>query len=287
MSILKLKSSNYFTMKKLGLIGGSTISKYSIAPALWHSMVALPLEYKVIAAHCAKDVVKVLNDRSFLGFNVAKPFKQHVCTLVTPDDEITKKLGICNTVYRKKGKLRGANTDGYGCLDAMKLAGFEPKKSETLILGCGGAGAALAFVLIKNGGKVWIFDLDVQKITSFLSKLGKKRDKVRLWNKHKLNFDAVVNATPAGIKMVDTKNHLRVPLSKSFLKRLSVSFFVEMNYNPFKTIFLKIGEKQGAIIIPGVYMLYFQARRAAEKFGLRLYIREVDEVVRDMNSILR
>ncbi len=271
---------------KIGLIGGQTISKYTVAPALWHTLISEPVEYKMFAFNSARNIFKTLKDPSFSGFNVAKPYKETACALGISDDEITRKLGICNTVYLKGGKLHCTNTDGYGCLDAMELSGFKPKGSETLVLGCGGAGASLVFALIKQGSKVWIFDTDDVRTTWLITKLEISKNKVFLWDKHKLNFDAIINATPAGIKINGTKNHLKTPLSVSFLNQLTARFFVEMNYNPFKTVFLKTGERQGAIVVPGVYMLYFQAKRAAKQFDSSSSICSVDTMIKNLRPLL-
>ncbi len=54
-------------------------------------------------------------DLPLAGFSVTIPHKQKIIRYLDQVDIVAKRIGAVNTVWRKAGKWRGANTDAPGC----------------------------------------------------------------------------------------------------------------------------------------------------------------------------
>ena len=106
--------------------------------------------------------LKALADEGFTGVNLTIPHKQLALPMM---DELTPeavRLGAVNTVRFENGKYYGHNTDGAGFLAAVKtMLGFEPAGKRVAIIGCGGAGRAVALSLGYAGAKSFaLLDVD-------------------------------------------------------------------------------------------------------------------------------
>ena len=102
-----------------------------------------------------------LAEAGFCGVNLTIPHKQLALPMM---DELTpeaQRLGAVNTVRFKDGKMYGHNTDGPGFLAAVHASlDFTPKGNTAAVVGCGGAGRAVALSL-AHGGAVWLGVMDV------------------------------------------------------------------------------------------------------------------------------
>jgi shikimate dehydrogenase len=87
----------------------------------------------------------------FVGFNVTMPHKKAVLPLVDEHDKAARLAGAVNTVVIEEGKLRGLNTDGSGFVEACEEAGVSLSERRVLILGAGGAAAAIAVATLNEG----------------------------------------------------------------------------------------------------------------------------------------
>lgn len=87
----------------------------------------------------------------FVGFNVTMPHKEAMLPLVDELDEAARVAGAVNTVVAEEGKLRGLNTDGSGFVEACAEASVSLSGRQILILGAGGAAAAIAVALLGEG----------------------------------------------------------------------------------------------------------------------------------------
>ena len=87
----------------------------------------------------------------FRGLNVTMPHKESIVPLLDEVEETGRVAGAVNTVLIEDGSLRGLNTDGSGFVEACRVAGVELAGRRVLIVGAGGAAAAIAFALIGEG----------------------------------------------------------------------------------------------------------------------------------------
>ena len=73
----------------------------------------------------------------------------------------------------------------------------------------------------------------------------------------------MVNATPLGM-FPNIEEYPDIPYQHFGNRHI----MFDLIYNPEKTVFLKKGEQQKAVIINGLKMLHLQALKAIEIFGL-------------------
>lgn len=183
------------------------------------------------------------------GFNVTIPYKEEVIPFLDKMDKKAAKIGAVNTIrVTKKGKLKGYNTDFYGFKKSLKPL-VTPSHKKALILGTGGASKAVAFALKE-------MDIEV----SFVSR---KKEKENSFTYEELNetvinsYQIIINCTPLG-----THPNVDVCPNIPYQYLGSSHILYDLIYNPSKTLFLKKGEDQGAIIKNGLEMLELQAEKA-------------------------
>lgn len=103
--------------------------------------------------------------QGYLGVNLTIPHKMLALPMM---DELTpeaKRLGAVNTVCFRDGKRYGHNTDGPGFIAAVKhMLHIDPAGHPVAVIGCGGAGRAVALSL-ATAGATWmgLIDIDTQR----------------------------------------------------------------------------------------------------------------------------
>lgn len=88
----------------------------------------------------------------FDGLNLTIPHKEAAVALMSRLDPSARLFGAVNTVTFSAKGCTGFNTDAAGFLDDLKASkGLTPEGRRVLILGCGGAGRALAIACARDG----------------------------------------------------------------------------------------------------------------------------------------
>ncbi len=215
-----------------------------------------------------KEAVEGLKAVNFMGANVTIPHKENIMKYVDELTEEARNIGAVNTLYIKKGKLIGDNTDGRGfILSLMEDGGFDPKDKKILILGAGGAAKAISTKLVmEEARELNIFDLDEQKsemITDNIKKINVKTE-IKIIKKCEIeeiakSVDLIVNCTPVGMKESDP-----LLLNGNVFSEKQLVF--DLIYNPKKTKLLLEAEKKGAKILNGLGMLVYQGALSFEKW---------------------
>ena len=86
----------------------------------------------------------------FTGLNITHPCKQLVIEYLDDLSEAAAKIGAVNTVVFSNGRRVGHNTDAWGFLESFREEIAESRAHEKiLLLGAGGAGAAIAHTLLS------------------------------------------------------------------------------------------------------------------------------------------
>lgn len=184
--------------------------------------------------------------QDLLGLNVTIPYKQQIIPLLDDIDAEAERIGAINTVriFRDGHSVRtvGYNTDVDGF--RLSLAGH-PLTDKALVLGTGGASAAVIYVLQDWGvacrqvsrtkNREWLCYSDLTP-----SIIAENR--------------MIVNCTPLGMfPNVNTKPD--VP----YEALTEQHFLYDLVYNPEETLFLREGRLRGAQIQNGYKMLALQA----------------------------
>jgi shikimate dehydrogenase len=141
--------------KLLGIIGHPV--GHSLSPRMHNAAFAADeADYVYVAMDVGPDrlraAVEGLAALGFIGFNVTMPHKEAVLLLMDELDKAARLTGAVNTVViGKDGLLRGFNTDGGGFVEACEEAEVSLRGRQVLILGAGGAAAAIAGASLAEG----------------------------------------------------------------------------------------------------------------------------------------
>ena len=132
---------------KLTCLLGNPVS-HSISPAMHNaSFQKLGLDYTYLAfsvdeTHFERAVDGLIT-LGAAGWNCTMPLKRLMYERVDTLSDSALLSGAVNTVVNRDGQLFGDNTDGYGFLQSMRDAGFSCEGKHAVLLGSGGAAAAI------------------------------------------------------------------------------------------------------------------------------------------------
>jgi 3-dehydroquinate dehydratase/shikimate dehydrogenase len=199
------------------------------------------------------------------GAAVTIPHKENAYRFVQEQggamDELTRKLGVLNTLVWRSDKLTAINTDYAGALDALVSAWNgnreDVRGKRIAVLGAGGAARAIVAGLAAHGATVVVYARKKEKAEAIAKEFGGGAGKVVAAEWSKLCdscCEAYVNCTPLG--MVPKLEGNPVDFDPAWGPETVVFDTV---YNPLKTRLLKLAEKKGAKIVPGVEMFVRQA----------------------------
>ena len=186
----------------------------------------------------------VLLHRNLRGLAVTIPYKKSVIDFLYDSTDAVKQMGACNCIKISEGKLLGYNTDVIGFEKAfIKL--LKPHHTKALILGTGGAAAAVEFVLQK---------LNIEHEFVSRKKAGSQILYAELTENILQEYTVIINTSPVGT-YPDVDEAPAIPYQ--FLN--TDHYLFDLVYNPSETKFLRLGKEQGATIQNGYEMLVLQA----------------------------
>ena len=194
------------------------------------------------------DFMTVVKGLPVAGFSVTIPHKQRVMRHLTAIDPVARQIGAVNTVYRKHGRLRGANTDAAGVTGPLEKR-LKLKNKKILIVGNGGAARSAAFTLADTGAQVFLTGRNPAKVRALARACGAAAlDAAQMAGRY---FDVLVHATPLGM-------YPRVEESY-FRDEIPADVVFDMVYNPLETLLAKNARKTGKKVICGLEMFLEQA----------------------------
>ncbi len=91
---------------------------------------------------------------SFDGLSITMPLKGVARALCDEVDDVVGRTGMVNSLALGGGRVRGANTDGRGLLDALDAHGWAPRGARVAVLGAGGAAWSIVEALVGAGARV-------------------------------------------------------------------------------------------------------------------------------------
>lgn len=197
-----------------------------------------------------KELDAWIQNEKVLGFNVTIPHKQQILPyldFIQPAALLIKAVNCVKVIWKTTTdyELVGLNTDIIGFSQSLQPL-LKSHHTHALILGTGGAAAAVAYVLRKLN----IFFL-------FVSRNPKNPNEISYTNLSKeliLQHTLIINSTPAGMY---PKVDVAPEIPYQFLTNRHLLF--DLIYNPEETLFLKQGAEKGASIKNGYEMLTIQA----------------------------
>ena len=121
-------------------------------------------------------ILEVKNDKIH-GINVTVPFKKSVIPFLDELTPIAKEAQSVNTIYKKKNKVIGHNTDIDGFVLALKCINYDVKNKKVFVLGAGGVAPSIILALKKmQAGKIILSNRTKKKSRRFKKKIPRFRD---------------------------------------------------------------------------------------------------------------
>lgn len=209
-----------------------------------------------------------------MGFNATMPHKEDLLPLMDEVGADAARAGAVNTVCLRDGKLIGHNTDGAGCLAALKAARLWPRR-RVVLLGAGGAAKAVALALAAGGAeRVWVCNRTLARAEA----LARADDRQVLTaadfspvtlTRLCARAELLVNCTNLGMAGCGQFDSL------DFLDALPPGAGVfDLIYHPEETPLLTRAGQRGLAARNGLTMLVYQAVLALEHFLRRPLDRE-------------
>ena len=254
----------------LGLIGQGI--QASRTPRMHEAEAAaqgIALRYALIDTAKAPAPLPALLDRveaaGYRGVNVTHPFKQAVIAHLDRLSDEARAIGAVNTVVFEGGLRTGYNTDHAGFAAAFRAAFGDAAPGHVLLLGAGGAGAAVAHALLDLGADhLSLFDPAPDRAPQLASELSARVDHDRVSVAQDLEeavarADGLVNASPVGMA-----DHPGSPVPPALLR--PKHWVADVVYFPLETALLKAARACGCRTMSGAGMAVYQAARAFEIF---------------------
>jgi len=257
----------------IGLIG-SGIGR-SLTPAMHeeearqHGLILfdqlIDLEREQLGAEVLPALLRALRTIGFAGFNVTHPCKQAILPLLDELSDSARAIGAVNTVVLRDSRLIGHNTDSSGWEWAFRRALPRADLSQVVLLGAGGAGAAIAHALLRLGAlRLLIFDTEPARAAALASRLGRTHGRGRVEHATDLSqalerAQGLVHATPTG-----TAHSPGLPLPAALLR--SDLWVSEVVYFPLETELLKAARAARCVTLDGGGMAVGQALGAFRLF---------------------
>lgn len=278
---IEIDTSNFIFPKKmvnLNVVIGDPIN-HSLSPLIHNtaykvlgidkSNLFIPMKVK---NNNLKQFIEAVKTLGINGISVTIPHKETVIKYLDNLDKDAKKIGAVNTIVNKEGVLTGYNTDWTGVVNALKQK-TKIKNMKVAVLGAGGAAKAIVFGIIKEGGRVKIFNRTEEKAgviaKMFDCQFGGLDEIFEI-----KDFDIIINSTSVGMG-----NSEESPLDKDLIQKNQIVF--DVVYNPKETKLLKDAKEKGATIIYGTDMLLYQG---VEQF--KMYT-GLDAPVEGMEKVLK
>jgi shikimate dehydrogenase len=260
----------------VGLIGSGI--QASLTPAM-HMQEGrahgLDYEYRLIdtdmlglSASALPTLLSAAEESGFAGLNITYPLKQEVLGFLTDLSDDARALSAVNTVVFDGGRRVGYNTDWWGFATAFRQSFTNVRREIVVLLGAGGAGAAVAYALLTSGVReLRIVEADSSKGLALAATLVDRFPSARVtggWESAAAlrDADGLVNATPVGMAKLPG-----LPLAAELIT--PNLWLIDIIYFPLETELLRTARNRGCRSMNGGGMAVFQAVKAFELFSGR------------------
>ena len=189
------------------------------------------------------------------GLNVTIPYKKEVIPFLQHSSAVVQEINACNCIRKFNGELYGYNTDVIG-FEKSLLPFLQPHHTHALILGTGGASAAVQWVLQKLNIQFQLVSRNTNTIeanTEMKASLSYDQLAASVIESHTL----IINTSPLG--MYPNTNEAP-PIAYEGIT--AQHHLYDLVYNPIETLFMKNGLAKGATVQNGLAMLHIQAEES-------------------------
>ena len=267
----------------LGVIGDPI--EHTFSPAMHNAgLNELGLNYIYLPFHVKEDMLGecILGAKAMgiKGLNVTIPHKTNVIKHLDDIDSVALMIGAVNTIqfnFNENNessnqdneinvRTKGFNTDGYGCVRAIKEKTSINNKKVT-ITGAGGAARAVAFLCAEKGAKkVYLLNRSIEKAQAVAAEVnrafaGEVICPMIISDYQKLPEEKLlaIQCTSVGLHP-DTDR--AVIEDEVFYQKIHTGY--DLIYKPAETKFMKYVTKNGGRAYNGLKMLLYQGIIAYE-----------------------
>lgn len=199
------------------------------------------------------------------GLVLTVPHKIDVLRFVDELGPTARRMGAVNAVRRlPDGRLLGENFDGVGFVGGLHRRGFSIAGRSILIVGCGGAGTAIAFAVAnQRPDALHLFDIDPLRASDLARRIREAHPDlpIHAGDRDPTGMDMVVNCTSLGMKSGDA---FPVELDRMDSRTVAVDIVLKPEVTPF----LARAAALGCATHSGSHMLAAQVGAICDFFGL-------------------
>ena len=226
-------------------------------------VVFIPMQFSTENFKRAIDGLRAF--KNLAGIIPTIPHKPRMMEVVDSCSDRAKIVGAVNSIrVEPDGQWVGDMFDGIGYVNGLAKCGHQPENKSFLLVGAGGAGAAISIALADAGVKrLRIVDLDQAKVEKIIANVRAYYPDMEIDTGPLVpaEFDVVANATPLGMAAGDP-----LPVPPELL--LSGQLVTDMIMKPAVTPLLVQAEAMGCTIQVGYEALLGQASANMAFFGL-------------------
>lgn len=212
-------------------------------------------------------LVRAAGELGFDGLNITHPCKQTVIPHLDALAPQAEALGAVNTVVFDGGRAIGHNTDVTGFAASFTRGLPDAGTDEVVLLGAGGAGAAVAHALLGLGaGHLTVVDAEAARAAALAESLRRQFGAGRATAGEPAQVsgllaraDGFVHATPTGMAA-----HPGLPVPAGVLH--PGLWVAEVVYRPLETELTRAARDAGCRVLDGGGMAVFQAADALRLF---------------------
>ena len=225
----------------------------------------IDLERLGVGVEALPRLLETAEAEGFAGLNITHPCKQAIIPLLDELSDDAAAIGAVNTVVIAEGKRIGHNTDAWGFAENFKRWRNGFAVDRVVLLGAGGAGAAIAHAAPKLGvSRLAIYDCDSSRALTLSQQVSGSFGAGRAVFVTDLRAemaiaDGLIQATPIGML-----GHPGLPLPIELLR--PTQWVSEIVYFPLETELLRQARALGCCTLDGGGMAVFQAVEAFRLF---------------------
>ena len=262
------QNQNKRLLKLAGVVGWPV--HHSVSPVLhnyWLKKLSIHGAYTMFAVHPdeAKYAFQSLKHTSISGLNVTIPLKGLAYEAADEISSDARKLGVCNVLYKKHGKLIGHNTDTEGFAGPL-LAQIGHKfilNNAVTIIGAGGAARAVLGSLLALGApEIRLLNRTDARAKKLVANVNIPSLYACEWENRQqavAGCGLLINASSAGMAGYDALDIDLHGLADN-------AWVYDLVYTPLITPLMKKAQMRGLNTIGGLDMLIAQARPSFKLF---------------------
>lgn len=258
----------------VGLIGWPV--SHSVSPPMHNAAFAalgldwcyVPLPVPIDPAERIGEAVRGLRALGLRGANVTIPHKQAVIPYLDQLSPAARAIGAVNTIrVEAAGAFFGDNTDAPGFVADLRDHNVDPSGMKVIVLGAGGSARAIVYGLASAGAsEIVLFNRTAEKATALAAQMQALFPHCTIvsHNVEDLAVSAassqlIVNTTSLGMTP-----HVETSPWPDEIAFQAQQVVYDLVYNPRQTRLLQKASANGAQVIGGIGMLFWQGAIAFE-----------------------